>query len=105
VRRLNRKRRWAYEGAAGGEAFSGQQGENRPLVSSVSVLEKSHEFIQVKFAVSGEVIKCRNGPMQLTFSLGFRDSTAALVLLFAACCKIQAKRSTVRDTTSLRSEL
>ena len=29
---------------------------NKPLVSSVSVLEKSHEFVQVKFAISGEVI-------------------------------------------------
>jgi len=29
---------------------------NIPLVSSVSVLEKSHEFTQVKFAISGKVI-------------------------------------------------
>jgi hypothetical protein len=34
----------------------------------------------------------------LTFSFGFRDSTAALVLLFAACCKI--KKGTPRKTAA-----
>jgi hypothetical protein len=40
----------------------------------------------------------------LTFSFGFRDSTAAPVLLFASCCKIKKGRQGKRLHGQIQSE-
>lgn len=50
--RLNRKRRWACEGAAGGEAFSGQREEQNVSKFSAGGTT-AHEFIHVAFPIRG----------------------------------------------------
>jgi hypothetical protein len=74
--RLSWKRRSACEGGAGGEEFSGQ-GEKK---TNSKFLYEEQWLVELNVEM-----------VQLTFSLGFRDSTAALVLLLAACCKRDAK--------------
>jgi hypothetical protein len=51
-----------------------------PLASTVNV--PSHNWLQVIKKQHMSIVI-----VLLTFSFVFRDSTAALVLLFAACCK------------------
>jgi hypothetical protein len=65
----------------------------RPIVSFF-ILKKSHDLKSELAEVWYEeqwLVELNVEMVQLTFSLGFRDSTAALVLLLAACCKRDAK--------------
>ena len=81
--RLSWKRRSACEGGAGGEAFSGQ-GEKKTTsqlyTGEISLARSDEVCYKEQWLVELNVEM-----VQLTFSLGFRDSTAARVLLFAAC--------------------
>ena len=81
--RLSWKRRSACEGGAGGEAFSGQ-GEKKTTsqlyTGEISLARSDEVCYEEQWLVELNVEM-----VQLTFSLGFTDSTAALVLLFAAC--------------------
>jgi hypothetical protein len=108
---LNWKRRWAYEAAAGGAAFSGQGERDRPVseFSLISAGERSHawthsggvEFAAISLSCVGVVVM-----VQLTFSFGFRDSTAAAVLvllLFAACCKTHKQSKPKKEEQGLET--
>jgi hypothetical protein len=79
--------------------------------SLISAGERSHawthsggvEFAAISLSCVGVVVM-----VQLTFSLGFRDSTAAavlvlLLLLFAACCKTHKQSKPKKEEQGLET--